>query len=72
MAATLTITELVNKKDTDKILFRVDLNTARGKPMLSRRFTQEHIALGLAIAAGRELGIEPDLTVRRGVDDGAE
>lgn len=63
--ATITITELPGTNP----LYRVELNGADGKPMLSRRFREKHIALGMAIVAGQELSIDPELTIRQGVDD---
>lgn len=49
--------------------FRVTLRDAKGEPLLSREFTQKHIAIGMAVLVGSELGIEPDLAIRLGDDD---
>lgn len=60
--ATITITELPG----DKPLYRVGVDGSDGKTMLSRRFRERHIAIGMAVHAGLELGIDPDLTIRTG------
>ena len=49
--------------------YRVALHGADGEPLLNREFTVKHVALGMALVVGGELGIDPDLTIHVGNDD---
>ncbi len=66
--AIITISRLGSSKPLYRIELRAD-DQEGSKPLLTRRFKEEHIALGLAITTGRMLGIDPDLTIRTGADD---
>ena len=63
--ASITLTELPGANP----LYRIDLRGANGKPMLSRRFREQHIAIGMAVYAGQQLNIKPDLFIRERDDD---
>ena len=63
--ASITLTELPGNNP----LYRVDLRGANGKPMLSRRFREQHIAIGMAVYVGQQLDVNPDLSIRELDDD---
>ena len=68
MPVSITITELPG----DKPLYRVGMVGSDGKTLLSRRFRERHIAIGMAIAVCGELGLPVDLMMLTGNagDDG--
>ena len=49
--------------------YRVTLHGSDGKPLLSREFTERHVAIGMAYVVGNDLEIEPDLTITAGTED---
>ena len=49
--------------------YRVTLHGSDGEPLLNREFAVKHIALGMAVLVGGELGIDPDLTITAGNED---
>ena len=66
---------VIGELDGEKPLFRVELRDGSGKMMLSRRFREKHIAIGMAVAVCGELGLPIDVSVvplreGEGNDDG--
>lgn len=59
---------IIQQLPGDKPLYRVGLTGDGDKVLLSRRFRERHIAIGMAVSVGMELGIDPDLTIRAAED----
>ena len=65
MECTIKITSMGKKNP----YYRVTLHGSDGEPLLNREFTVKHIAIGMAVLVGGELGIEPDLSITAGNED---
>ena len=66
------VTIIVQQLPGDTPLYRVGMVGSDGKVSLTRRFRERHIAIGMAVSVGMDLGVDPDLTIRAADDTGSD